>query len=78
MSDPLLAPVPSPMNDPQFQQHGGPNLVHRPHWRRIHHSPFFWIAACCILLAMAIYVATNNLSFRPRRAPQNPAPALAP
>jgi len=44
----------------------------------MHHSPFFWIAASSILLAMAVYVATNNLAFRPGRAPQKPAPALAP
>jgi hypothetical protein len=67
-----------PMNDPQFQQHGGPHLAHRPHWKRVHHSPFFWIAAIFILLAMTVYVVTGNLSFRPGRARKNPVPALAP
>jgi hypothetical protein len=66
------------MNDPQFQQHGGPHLVHRLHWKRIHHSPFFWIAASFILIAMAVFVVTNNLAFRPGRARQNPVPAVAP
>jgi hypothetical protein len=66
------------MNDPKFQQHGGPDPVHRFHWKRIHHSPFFWIAASFILLAMVVYVMTNNLAFRPGREPQGPAPALAP
>jgi hypothetical protein len=66
------------MNDPLFQQHGGPRPAHRPYWKRMHHSPFFWIAAFCILLAMAIYVMTGNLAFRPSRATQKPVPALAP
>ena len=66
------------MNDAEFQQHGGPHLAHRFHWKQMHHSPFFWIAATFILLAMTVYVATNNLAFRPGQLPQKPAPALAP
>ena len=66
------------MNDPQFQQHGGPNPAHRPYWKRLHHSPFFWVAAFCILVAMSVYVMTNNLAFWPGRGPQKPVPALAP
>ncbi|MBC7369486.1 MAG: hypothetical protein H7343_22180 [Undibacterium sp.] len=70
------------MNDPQFQQHGGPhaaeNAAHRPRGRRIHHSPFFWVAAVFILLAMGIYVATNDLAFWPGKKAQAPVPALAP
>ena len=71
-------PVTCPMNDPQFQQHGGPDVASRPRWKRIHHSPFFWIAAAFILLAMIIYVVTDNLAFRSGRAPRNQVPALAP
>ena len=67
-----------PMNDPQFQQHGGPHPTKRPYWKRMHHSPFFWTAAISILLAMIIYVVTEDLAFRPGRPPQNPVPALAP
>jgi hypothetical protein len=44
----------------------------------MHHSPFFWIAAFFILLAMVIYVATGNLAYRPGRAPQQAVPILAP
>jgi len=66
------------MNDPQFQQHGGPHPARLPYWKRMHHSPFFWMAAFFILLAMTVYVVTDNLAFRPGRAPQNPVPALAP
>jgi hypothetical protein len=66
------------MNDPQFQQHGGPHPERRPRFKRMHHSPFFWAAAFFILLAMAVYVLTGNLAYRPGRGPQRPAPALAP
>jgi hypothetical protein len=67
-----------PMNDPQFHQHGGPNPAHRPYWKRMHHSPFFWAAAFFMLLAMVVYIVTENLAIRPGRAPQNPVPAIVP
>jgi len=64
------------MNDPQFHQHGGPQAAeHRPHRRPIHHSPFFWLAAVCIMIAMTIYVLTGNLSTAPA---DQPMPALTP
>jgi hypothetical protein len=66
------------MNDPHFQQHGGPHPTHRPAWKRLHHSPFFWVAAFFILAAMTIYVMTDNLALRPGRASQRPVPILAP
>jgi len=44
----------------------------------MHHSPFFWVAATCILTAMLIYVFTDNLALRPGRKPREPVPALAP
>ncbi len=66
------------MDHPKFQQHGGPDPAPRPHWKRIHHSPFFWVAAVCILVAMVIYVITGDLSFRPGRPAHAPVPAIAP
>jgi hypothetical protein len=66
------------MNDAPFQQHGGPHPSHRPRWKRMHHSPFFWIAAFFILLGMTVYIVTGNLAFRPGRARKDPVPALAP
>jgi hypothetical protein len=70
------------MNDAQSHHHGRPHAAehppHRPYWKRMHHSPFFWVAAFFILLAMTIYVATNNLAFRPSQKIQAPVPALAP
>jgi hypothetical protein len=34
-------------------------------WRRIHHSPLFWIGVAMCLAAILIYVLTNDLSWRP-------------
>jgi hypothetical protein len=66
------------MNDPQFQQHGGPHPEHRPYRKRMHHSPFFWVAAFFILLAMTVYVLTGNLAYWPGHGPHRPVPAIAP
>ena len=44
----------------------------------MHHSPFFWIAFVFLLVAMIIYVMTNNLSLRPGKKDQAPVPALPP
>ncbi|HTJ79475.1 MAG TPA: hypothetical protein VL357_10815 [Rariglobus sp.] len=51
---------------------------HGPYWKRMHHSPFFWVAVCFILLAMVVYVVTNDLSFWPGHKAQHPMPMLAP
>ena len=53
-------------------EHGGPHLKgpsQKPAWQRIHRSPFFWIAAFFILVAMLIFVFTDGLLFRPVAAP---------
>ncbi len=66
------------MDSPKFQQHGGPTPAKRPYWKRIHHSPFFWLSAAFIMLAMTIYVLTGNLAYRPGRSAQPPVPVTAP
>lgn len=70
------------MNDPKFHQHGGAHAAehppHGPYCKRMHHSPFFWIAAVFIMVAMIIYVTTNNLSIGPGTKSPQPVPALAP
>ena len=70
------------MNEPKFQQHGGAHAAehppHGPRWKRLHHSPFFWVAAFFIALAMVIDVTTGNLSVVPGKNAQPPVPALAP
>ena len=57
--------------NPHSNGHHTPLSSHR----RIHHSPFFWLAAVCILFAMIIYVVTNNLSTGPTGKPM---PAVVP
>ena len=34
-------------------------------WRRIHHSPMFWIGIVMCLAAITIYVLSDDLSWRP-------------
>jgi hypothetical protein len=34
-------------------------------WKRIHHSPLFWIGVLLFIAAGAIYVLSDNLAFRP-------------
>ena len=34
-------------------------------WRRIHHSPIFWIGIVMCLAAITIYVLSDDLSWRP-------------
>lgn len=55
------------------EPHRAPDSPHRPYWKRMHHSWFFWVAAFSIMLAMVIYVMSIDLVFRPRG--QGPQPA---
>ena len=70
------------MNEPFSKSHdGGRGAEHPPHgprWKRMHHSPFFWVAAVFLMGAMVIYVMTSNLSFWPGKEPQPAVPAVAP
>jgi hypothetical protein len=34
-------------------------------WRRIHHSPVFWVGVVLCLAAILIYVWSDDLSWRP-------------
>ena len=72
----------APMDHPKFQQHGGAHGAehppHRPYWKRMHHSLFFWIAVVFILAAMVVFIMTNNLSVVPGQRAQDPVPAVAP
>jgi len=36
-----------------------------PGWRRIHHSPVFWVGIALCLAAILIYVWSDDLSWRP-------------
>ena len=44
--------------------HGTPKP--RRDWTRIHHSPLFWVGFVLFLIAIAVYVLTEDLSWRPR------------
>lgn len=37
----------------------------KPDWRRIHHSPVFWVGIVMCLAAIAIYLWSDDLSWRP-------------
>ncbi len=46
--------------------HGGaPEPADRPDWRRIHHSPLFWVGVALFLTAISIYLWSEDLSWRP-------------
>ncbi len=70
------------MSSPFPPRHGGPHLVdhhsHQPAWKRIHRSPFFWVAAVFIAAAMVVYVMTGNLATVPGQKAQPAVPAVAP
>jgi hypothetical protein len=70
------------MNDPNVHAHREPPAIehtrHGPRRRPIHHSPFFWLSAFFILLAMIIYIVSGDLSFGPGRKAGPAVPALAP
>jgi hypothetical protein len=40
--------------------------VRRRNWRRIRHSPRFWVGLLLCLAAITIYVLSEDLSWRPR------------
>jgi hypothetical protein len=42
-------------------------------WRRVHHSPWFWVGAAMFMAAILTYVFSEDLSLRPR--PQGAATA---
>lgn len=69
------------MDQPKFHQHGGAHAAEHPprgpSWKRMHHTPFFWIAAFFILLAMVIYIVTDGFTIMPGRAGK-PVPVLTP
>ena len=71
------------MNDPKFERYGGAvageHPPHGPAWKRMHLSPFFWVAFVGLLMAMTVFVMTNNLSFWPGdKAELKPVPVRAP
>lgn len=71
---PTMNPFPPRNGGPQFVDHHS----HQPAWRRMHRSPFFWVAVVFILVGMTIYIATGNLSTAPASKVMQPAPLAPP
>ena len=51
---------------------GGPGSdnvqkVHRPYWKRAHQDWRFWVAVILMIVAMGIYVMSEDLSIRPQQ-----------
>ena len=49
------------------------NQEHRSSWKRIHHSPGFWIFLFLMLVAIGYYIMTVDFAFAPH--PQTTQPA---
>ena len=45
---------------------GGERVPGRPDWRRLHHSRLFWVGLFMMLLAITLYVWSDDLAWRPR------------
>jgi len=53
-----------------MNEHHPHELPHKPKkprrdWRKIHHSPLFWVGVAMFLTAITIYVLSQDLSWRP-------------
>ncbi|MFZ2105140.1 MAG: hypothetical protein WAV18_07100 [Roseiarcus sp.] len=46
--------------------HGEKREAEKRDWRRIHHSPLFWVGVAMFLTAILTYVFSEDLSLRPR------------
>ena len=63
--EPMAAEWIEPMNPADKDQDVAPATS--GDWRRIHHSPLFWIGLAMCLAAIAIYLWSDDLSWRPTR-----------
>ena len=46
--------------------------LHIPYWKRAHSDWRFWVGIVLMLIAMIVYVMSDNLALRPRLEPQKP------
>jgi hypothetical protein len=53
------------MNSHQHHDQHAPRKAPKRDWRRIHHSPLFWVGVVLFLAAIAVYVGSEDLSWRP-------------
>ncbi|MEI9917128.1 MAG: hypothetical protein WDN29_16495 [Methylovirgula sp.] len=54
------------MNEEHHHRHTRRAEAPRRDWRRIHHSPWFWVGALMFIAAIGIYVWSDDLAWRPR------------
>jgi hypothetical protein len=58
--------------------HGSPDTdsahpgFHRPYWKHAHHDWRLVVAVSLMLVAVIIYVMSDDLAWRPRTQPQQP------
>jgi hypothetical protein len=69
------------MNDRNHQGHGSDhNSFHesqRPYWKRAHHDWRLWVGVCLMLVAITIYVMSEDFAWLPRGQPQQPLSGAA-
>ena len=54
------------MNNHPRHHGGAEDPPVRRDWRRLHHSRLFWVGLFMMLLAITIYVLSDDLAWRPR------------
>jgi hypothetical protein len=54
----------------EYKKDHGP----RPYWKRAHHDWKFWLAILLMLIAMGVYLRTNDLSHTPHGPVHQPVP----
>ncbi len=62
----------------RHHRHGSPDTdsvhpgFHRPYWKHAHHDWRLVVAVSLMLVAVIIYVMSDDLAWRPRTQPQQP------
>jgi hypothetical protein len=54
-----------PMHKENYHGVAPHSAFRRRNWRRIHHSPLFWVGAVVFLAAITTYVLSDDLSWWP-------------
>ncbi len=55
------------MSESKHRHHATPEPANAvPYWKRAHHDWRFWVGLVLMLLAISVYVLSDNLAFVPR------------
>jgi hypothetical protein len=54
------------VNKDHHRRHPTEPATRQRDWRRIHHSPLFWLGVVLFLAAATIYVLSDDLAWRPK------------